>query len=151
MTLSAVYPVLTTDRLEESRRFYVELLELETVFDSEWFVQMVSRDRRAQLGLLVRGHDSLPLAFASDVTAGMLVTVEVDNVNEVHRRAARMGVPIELSLRDEEWGQRHFIARDPNGIAVDVVQVIAVTSAEIAAQYDPAALPQGSAAPGARE
>ena len=32
--------------------------------------------------------------------------------------------PIELSLRDEDWGQRHFMALDPNGLLVDVVQLI---------------------------
>ena len=150
MTLNAVYPVLVTDRLDESHRFYVELLQLETVFESEWFVQLTARNQRTQLGLLVRGHDSLPPAFDSNLTAGVLVTVEVDDVDNVHRRATRLGVPIELGLRDEEWGQRHFIASDPNGIAVDVVQVIAVSSAEIAAQYNPAVLPPGSAAPGAQ-
>jgi catechol 2,3-dioxygenase-like lactoylglutathione lyase family enzyme len=67
--------------------------------------------------------------------AGVLVTVEVDDVDVVHERAQARRLPIELSLRSEDWGQRHFITRDPNEVAVDVVQVIPVTSEEAAAQY----------------
>ena len=72
----------------------------------------------------------------------MLVTIEVDDVDAVHERARAARLPIELSLRDENWGQRHFITRDPNGLAVDVVQVIPVTSAEMAGQYAPDLLPR---------
>ncbi|MBD0256676.1 MAG: glyoxalase, partial [Cytophagales bacterium] len=31
------------------------------------------------------------------------------------------GVPIEVELRDEPWGDRHFAIVDPNGIGVDIV------------------------------
>jgi catechol 2,3-dioxygenase-like lactoylglutathione lyase family enzyme len=72
----------------------------------------------------------------------VLVTIEVDDVDAVHERAQASRLPIELSLRDEDWGQRHFITRDPNGLAVDVVQVIPVTSDEAAGQYAPDLLPR---------
>jgi hypothetical protein len=29
-----------------------------------------------------------------------------------------------VPLRDEAWGQRHFITEDPDGVLVDVVTVI---------------------------
>ena len=143
MTATAVYPVLIVDDLDASRRFYAELLDLDRAFASEWFTQLVSTGRDvAQMGFVARGHDSIPAAFAG---GALLVTVEVDDAAAVHARAQAAGLPIELSLRDEDWGQRHFITRDPNGIAVDVVEVIPVTAAETAAQYAPAFLPDRSA------
>lgn len=72
----------------------------------------------------------------------MLVTIEVDDVDLVHERAQRLGLPIELSLRDEDWGPRHFITREPNELAVDVVQVMAVTSPDAASAYAPDLLPR---------
>ena len=33
-----------------------------------------------------------------------------------------LGVPIEVAIRDEAWGDQHFVILDPAGIAVDVVQ-----------------------------
>jgi uncharacterized glyoxalase superfamily protein PhnB len=71
----------------------------------------------------------------------VLITVEVENVDAVYERARSRALPIELDLRSEDWGQRHFITRDPNGLAVDVVQVIPVTSEEAAMQYAPDLLP----------
>jgi hypothetical protein len=40
-----------------------------------------------------------------------------------------------LPLRSEDFGQRHFITSDPNGVLIDVIKVIP-PSAEYASQYD---------------
>ena len=37
------------------------------------------------------------------------------------QRVKQLGIPIEIELRDEEWGDRHFAVVDPNGIGVDVI------------------------------
>jgi hypothetical protein len=39
-----------------------------------------------------------------------------------------------LPLRDEAWGQRHFIAEAPGGLLLDVIEEIAPT-AEYEQQY----------------
>jgi uncharacterized glyoxalase superfamily protein PhnB len=36
--------------------------------------------------------------------------------------AMRHGLPVAQELRDEEFGQRHFIVVDPDGLLVDVVE-----------------------------
>ena len=130
MTVTALYPVLMTDRPTVLARFYAELLQLDTVFEADWFVQLTG-----QMGFVARDHDSVPGRFRGATPTGLLVTVEVDDVDAVHERAVALGLPMELSLRSEDWGQRHFITRDPDGVAVDVVQVIPVTSEAIAAYY----------------
>jgi uncharacterized glyoxalase superfamily protein PhnB len=56
------------------------------------------------------------------------VTVELDDVVQLHARAIHLDVPIVLDLRDEPWGQRHFMARDPAGLLLDLVQLIPPTS-----------------------
>ncbi|MBE2318177.1 VOC family protein [Solirubrobacter sp. CPCC 204708] len=130
MSVTALYPVLMTDRPAVLARFYAQLLDLEPVFEADWFVQLTG-----QMGFVARDHDSVPERFRGARTAGLLVTVEVEDVDAVHERAQAMALPMELTLRSENWGQRHFITADPDGTAVDVVQVIPVTSEEIAAQY----------------
>jgi catechol 2,3-dioxygenase-like lactoylglutathione lyase family enzyme len=44
------------------------------------------------------------------------------------------GLPMDLELRSEQWGQRHFITHDPNGILIDVIQNIA-PEGEFVEQY----------------
>ena len=141
MTATALYPVLIVDDLDAARRFYAELLDLDPAFDADWFVQLVAPGRdHAQIGFVARGHGSIPARFQDGT---LLVTVEVDDAAAVHARAQAAGHPIELSLRDEDWGQRHFITRDPHGIAVDVVELIPVTSAATADRYAAGFLPDG--------
>ena len=47
------------------------------------------------------------------------------------------GLPVLRELRSEDWGQRHFITADPNGVLIDVITNIP-PSAEFLAQYSPA-------------
>ena len=142
MKVNAVFPVLMTDRVAESRDFYAGLLGMRIAFEADWYVQLLSPTTpAAQLGIVDSGHESVPPGFAG-TPAGVLVTIEVDDVDAVHERAQADRLPIALSLRDEDWGQRHFITRDPNGLAVDVVQVIPVTSDEAAGQYASDVLPR---------
>jgi hypothetical protein len=44
------------------------------------------------------------------------------------------GLKIHVTLRDEPFGQRHFITEDPNGVAIDVIKPIPPTP-EYAAQF----------------
>ena len=57
MTVTALYPVLMTDRPTVLARFYAELLQLETVFEADWFVQLTG-----QMGSVARDHGSGPIA-----------------------------------------------------------------------------------------
>jgi hypothetical protein len=58
----------------------------------------------------------------------------------VHDRLKAAGLPILLPLRDEAFGQRHFITRDPNGVLIDIIKPIP-PSGEFVQQYEAGALP----------
>ena len=53
----------------------------------------------------------------------------------------RSGLPILLlALKDEAFGQRHFITRDPNGVLIDVIKPIP-PSEEFLSQYAAESVP----------
>ena len=52
---------------------------------------------------------------------GAWLTIEVTDVDAEHARLAKSGLPIDVSLRNEARGDRHFSVIDPNGIGVDTV------------------------------
>jgi uncharacterized glyoxalase superfamily protein PhnB len=54
----------------------------------------------------------------------LVLTFEVDDAEEALREVQAPGVVPAVSLRDEPWGQWHFMVRDPAGVGVDVVQPI---------------------------
>jgi len=49
------------------------------------------------------------------------ISVEVADVDAVHARAVEQGFEIAYSLRDEEWGVRRFMLREPSGTVVNVL------------------------------
>ena len=68
-------------------------------------------------------HETIPEAFRAPAR-GVLVSLEVEDVDAVYERFTAAGLPIHLSLRDEPFGQRHFISVDPGGLLVDVISPI---------------------------
>ena len=72
--------------------------------------------------------------------SGLLINFEVEDVDQEYVRAQERGLPILLALRDEPFGQRHFITCDPNGVMLDVIKPIP-PSAEFDEQYVTGATP----------
>ncbi|MFI9596347.1 VOC family protein [Nonomuraea sp. NPDC052265] len=135
MELSSVYPVVCTADLAASKDFYVRLFGYEVTFEADWYVSL--RHGPYELALLDHRHPTLPPAYRRPV-AGLLINFEVADVDaEWERLVVREGLAPELTLRDEEFGQRHFIVADPNGVLVDVITPIP-PSREYASRYAPA-------------
>ena len=122
--MKSLFPDVCTERLAASRDFYRELLGFEVVFENEWYVQLRLPDEpAAQIAFVERGHASVPAGHGR-APQGVLVTVELDDATACHARARALGLEVVYPLRDEAWGQRHFMVLDPNGLLVDVVELI---------------------------
>ncbi|MDA3643997.1 VOC family protein [Saccharopolyspora indica] len=135
MMLTSFYPVLCTARLQESRDFYTGLLGFETTFEADWYVSLRRPGPPShELALLDGTHPTLPAAYRENAQ-GVLLNFEVADVDaEWDRLVVRGGLSAELELRSEDFGQRHFIVSDPNGVLIDVITPIAPTE-EFAGQY----------------
>ena len=68
-----------------------------------------------------------------------MINFEVKDPDAVYERVKAAGLPILHTLRDEDFGQRHFITADPNGVMIDVIKPIP-PSAEFLKLYAPGAL-----------
>lgn len=126
MKANSFYPVILTDKLAESSAFYKEHFGFETVFESEWYVslQMEKDNQSFELALLDPEHETIPAGFRRP-TAGLILNFEVEDVDQEYSRLITDAkLPLHLELRDEEFGQRHFITSDPNGILIDVIKII---------------------------
>jgi uncharacterized glyoxalase superfamily protein PhnB len=107
---------------------------MKAVFDIDWYIQMqADHDENVQIAFVAKDHPSVPQGFAV-APQGVVITLEFDDVDSVYERARELKLPIAQELRDEEWGQRHFMVEDPNGLLVDVVKMIE-PSAEFVENY----------------
>lgn len=140
MRCTSYYPVILTDAVAETAAFYCRHFAYEPLFTADWYVHLQSRDAaQVTLAILDGQHETIP-SVARGHVAGLILNFEVEDVDAQHARLVAAGLPILLSLRDEEFGQRHFITADPNGVLIDVITPIP-PSAAFAAQYDASALP----------
>lgn len=130
--IASLFPVVCCDDLDEARDFYVQLLDLVVEFESGWYTTLSSRaDPPVRLGFVHAGHPSVPASVARRA-AGVLISVIVPDVDEVHRAAQTMGAEVVWPLQDESFGQRHFMIADPTGLVVDVITEIKPSRAFLA-------------------
>ncbi|KLK88865.1 hypothetical protein SZ63_05695 [Methanoculleus sediminis] len=117
------YPVVITPNLEECRDFYVEHFGFDVVFDADWYVQL-KHANGIELGFMKPNLSTQP-AFLHDAYGGegIIVTYDVADAGREYGKAQKIeGVEIVYPYTEEEWGQKHFILKDPAGIFVDIVQ-----------------------------
>jgi len=134
MKISSYYPVLMTGDVAGTAAFYVEHFDFQPLFESDWYVHLQSVDsKRVNLGIVQGDHETIP-EEGRGRSSGLLINFEVRDPDPVYERILAAGLPILRTLRDEPFGQRHFITRDPNGVMIDVIKPIP-PSEEFLAQY----------------
>ena len=111
MTVNRAVPNIKSDRPAETRDFFLDLLGFEVAMDLGWVVTVASPTNRS-VQVTIIGNDDM---------AAPGISVEVPDVDAVHARAVERGLEIAYSLRDEEWGVRRFMLREPSGTLINVV------------------------------
>jgi catechol 2,3-dioxygenase-like lactoylglutathione lyase family enzyme len=104
-------PNVRSERPTETRDFFVELLGFEVAMDMGWVVTVAS-PTNPSVQVTIIGTDDM---------AAPGISVEVDDVDTVHAGAVEQGFEIAYPLRDEEWGVRRFMLREPSGTIVNVL------------------------------
>lgn len=125
MQLSDLYPIVMTDRLAECRRFWVDALGFQPVFEASWILVLSSGGARRLVAFMSPDHPSTPPGHERFAGTGLLLTLETEDVDAEHARLEQLDIEIHHGPVDEPWGQRRFLIRDPAGVWVDVVRQIA--------------------------
>jgi len=110
---------ICSTNLNESRDFYIKLFDFTVDYDSEWFVHLISKDKKLELGIIDQTHEIVPKEFQNNPT-GFYITFVVDNVDEIHQIALAEKMTILHEPTDTFYGQRRLLLKDPNGSLVDV-------------------------------
>ncbi|MFA9456642.1 VOC family protein [Halalkalibacter sp. AB-rgal2] len=120
--MKSFYPVLLTNKLTESSQFYQTHFGFKAIFEDVWYVSL--QKNSFELALLNDSHATIPEGFR-EKTEGLILNIEVDDVDTLYEELIRkQNLPLHLDIRDEAFGQRHFITSDPNGILLDIIKII---------------------------
>jgi catechol 2,3-dioxygenase-like lactoylglutathione lyase family enzyme len=128
MKLTGSYPVLMTTDVTATTAFFRRHFGFETTFEADWYVSL--RHDQWELAVLDNAHETIPEAYRGRVAGGMLLNVEVDDVDALWDRLSQdESLEILLPIRSEDFGQRHFIVAGPDGVMIDVITNIEPTEA----------------------
>ncbi len=134
MKITSYYPVIQTDEVAKTANFYVKHFQFHALFETDWYVHLQSKKHPdVNLGVVQYDHETVPES-ARKPTQGLIINFEVEDPDAVYEKICSAKLPILKSLRDEDFGQRHFITQDPNGVLIDVVKPIE-PNAEFADDY----------------
>ena len=113
MAVKRIKPNILSDRFDESRAFYNDVIGLEGGDGLDWIIFFGTDQREVQLSVM-----------KLDVKAHVHpeVSIEVDDVDAVYERALAAGAEIVYPITDEDWGLRRFFVRDPNGAVINVTE-----------------------------
>lgn len=140
MKITSYYPVIMTGDVSGTAEFYIRHFGFEALFTADWYVHLQSTaNPHVTLAILDGSHETIPQGGRGTVS-GLLLNFEVEDPDALYAQFQVAGLPILKPLCDEDFGQRHFITADPNGVLIDVIKPIPPT-AEFAAQYEASALP----------
>ncbi|MFJ1365782.1 VOC family protein [Capnocytophaga canimorsus] len=113
---------IITEKLAETKAFYTEILNFGVSFENEFYLLLHTPNQEAEISFLFPNHPSQQPIFQKPFqNQGVYLTIEVENVDEVYKELKNKNIPIEIELRNEPWGDRHFAIKDPNGIDIDIV------------------------------
>lgn len=116
---------IITAKLEESRRFYVDILGFQTKFQTDWFILLhAPGNPENELAFMLPEQPQVRLSGfqAAYEGRGLWLIAEYQHLESEFERLQQMGITFELPMTTEDWGDTHFVIRDPNGILVDCVQ-----------------------------
>ena len=117
---------IVTEKLQETKTFYTEVLNFGVSFENDFYLLLHTPNQSAEISFLQAKHPSQAPIFQSAYEGkGVYLTIEVENVDEVYKQLKAQGVRMEIDIRDEAWGDRHFAITDPNGVGIDIVQYTA--------------------------
>lgn len=123
MKIKRIDTTYNTEKLQESKSFYMEYFGFELAFESDWYIELVTPDRSAGISFTMAVRDTGEFFNGN----GVIISFEVDDVDKEYDKLVQAGLMISQTLQNKPWGERSFVVDDPNGLHVYVYTLIEPT------------------------
>ena len=128
MKITASAVSLNVEDVPASAAFLTEHFGFSEQMAAEGFASLAREDSGMNVIFLRRGLPTLPEDQRDDHAQGLILAFTVDDLDGELARLEAEGVPITMPLTEEEWGERAFQVRDPNGVIIQLVDWNAPTA-----------------------
>ena len=114
MAVRRIVANVAAERLDAAKTFYGDALGMNIVMDLGWIMTFAAdASMTPQISVATEGGSGTPVPDLS---------IEVDDLLEVHRRMQEAGFEIEYGPITEPWGVRRFYVCDPFGRLVNILE-----------------------------
>jgi predicted enzyme related to lactoylglutathione lyase len=117
MNLKKLYALVTVESLAEVKDFYCGHLDFAVTMEAPGYLHLAGQGG-GELSFMTQDKCA-PARFAGQ---GLTLCLEVADVDAEAARLTKEKVPVVVPLKDNPWGDRSIIFRDPVGIHVYVYQ-----------------------------
>ncbi len=121
MRITASATALNVDDVPASTAFLTDHFGFRTEMAADGFASLTRDGAGMNVIFLRTGLPTLPADQRDDHAAGLILAFTVDDLEGELARLQAEGVTITMPLTDEEWGERAFQVRDPNGVVIQLV------------------------------
>lgn len=122
MKISSFTVSLTVESVEASSDFLKKHFGFVEKMTADGFAALVHEDSGTNVVYLRRGIEVLPEDFRQRRADGVILAFVTENLEAEQARLIGEGVEIYLPLKTEDWGEKLFIVKDPNGILIELVE-----------------------------
>ena len=114
MAVKRIVANVAAERIDAAKAFYGDALGMTVVMDLGWIMTFAAEDSAApQISVATEGGSGTPVPD---------ISIEVDDLAEVHRKMRAGGFHIDYGPVTEPWGVRRFYVRDPFGRLVNILE-----------------------------
>jgi catechol 2,3-dioxygenase-like lactoylglutathione lyase family enzyme len=114
MAVKRIVANVAADQIDAAKAFYGDALGMTVVMDLGWIITFAADGCVApQISVATEGGSGTPVPD---------ISIEVDDLAEVHHRMQAAGFNIEYGPVTEPWGVTRFYVRDPFGRSVNILK-----------------------------
>ena len=114
MKANSLSSAFTTNKVEESRDFYVKYFDAKVTFVCGWYVNLEFGNKTSTLQFMSPQQPEHQLSSG----AGLMYNFSVENVDQEYEKLTNAGLAVIVPLENHPWGDRGFAIQDPNGISL---------------------------------
>ncbi len=101
MKIRRIVPNISSNKIDESKYFYMEFLGMQLVMDMEWVLTFASESNpTAQINIIKSDNPS---------NSNISISIEVADIDILYKKANSLGYEITYSIRDEPWVSGGFL------------------------------------------
>ena len=115
MKYRRITPDITSNKIEESKKFYSDFIGLKLAMDMGWILTFISESNpTAQINVLRSDEQHID-------NSNVAISIESSDVDGLYHKALAENLEIIYPLKIEEWGVKRFFVKDPNGVTVNIM------------------------------